>query len=229
MADDVVVHLPTAVTYPDTTGWPMLKLPALKHDDEIFGRGILNIVVRTMVGQLPVQDDRKGYRGLLNLVRLADKAINEYLAACEACAEFEARKNEGRVSPFFRAIDHIESCINSVYRAARHAQRLRSRIETAKLDRTDWRAVRNAETQLRRVRDTIEHTEEQLASGIITDEQLGILWLNETSFAIADCEISYVNLGMWIERIHKVATVLRTAEIRETDATAASRPSTRTI
>jgi hypothetical protein len=75
MTDDVVVHLPAAVMYPDTTGWPTPKLPALKHDDEIFGRDILNIVVRAMVGQLPAQGDRKGYRGLLNLVRLTDKAI----------------------------------------------------------------------------------------------------------------------------------------------------------
>lgn len=212
MTDDIEVRLPTAVMYPDTTGWPTPKLPALDHDDEIFGKGILNIVVRAMVGQLPAQGDRKGYRGLLNLVRLTDKAINEYLAACEACAEFEAHKNEGRVSPFFRAIDHIESCINSVYRATRHAQRLRSRIETSELDRTDWRAVQNAETQLRRVRDTIEHTEEQLANDVITDEQLGLLWLNESSLAIADYQISYANLVMWIERVYKVATALRTAE-----------------
>lgn len=172
MTDDAVVHGSAATVYPDTAGWPTPKLPALQHDDKIFGKGILNIVVRAMVGQLPAQSDRKGYRGLLNLVRLTDKAINEYLAACEVCAEFEAHKNEGRISPFFRAIDHVESCINSVYRATRHAQRLRLRIETAELDRTDWRAIRNAETQLRKVRDTIEHTEEQLASGVITDEQL---------------------------------------------------------
>jgi hypothetical protein len=219
MSDDVVVHGSAATVYPDTTGWPTPKLPGLKHDDEIFGKGILNIVVRAMVGQLPAQGDRNGYRGLLNLVRLTDKAINEYLAACEACAEFEAHKNEGRVSPFFRAIDHVESCINSVYRATRHARRLRSRIETAELDRTDWRAIRNAETQLRKVRDTIEHAEEQLASGVITDEQLGLLWLNEYSLAIGSCEVSYANLAMWIERVHKIATALRIAEVCETDAT----------
>src|ERR1035438_8474399 len=134
MTDDVEVHLPPVTVHPDVTGWPTPKLPALKHGDEIFGRGILNIIVRAMVGQLPAQGDLNGYRGLLNLVRLTDKAINEYSAAREECAEFEAYKHEGRVSPFFRAIDHIESCINSLYRATRHAQKLRSRIKTTELD-----------------------------------------------------------------------------------------------
>ena len=209
MADDVEVHLPPVTVYPDVTGWPTPKLPDLKHDDEIFGRGILNIVVRAMVGQLPAQDDLTGYRGLLNLVRLTDKAINEYSAARKECVEFEAHKYEGRISPFFRAIDHIESCINSTYRATRHARRLRSRIVTAELDRTDWRAIQNAETQLKDVRDTIEHTEEQVANGVITDDQLGLLWLNEKSLAIGSHEVTYANLAMWIERVHLVATALR--------------------
>jgi hypothetical protein len=51
--------------------------------------------------------------------------------------------------------------------------------------------VQNAETQLKRVRDTIEHTEEQLANDVITDEQLDLLWLNEKCLAIAGYEISY--------------------------------------
>ena len=219
MTDEVDAPGPTVVLYPDVTGWPTPNLPVLEHDDEIFGRGILNVIVRTMVGQRPMQDDNAGYRGLLNLVRLTDKAINEYLAAYKACAEFEAHKNEGRVSPFFRAIDHIETCINSLYRAMRHAKRLRSRIRTDGLDRIDWHAVESAESQLKMVRDTIEHTEEQLANGTITDEQLGLLWLNENSFAIADYEISYANLALWIARIHKVATELRTADLPRTDST----------
>lgn len=106
-----------------------------------------------------------------------------------------------------------------MYRATRHAQWLRLHIETAKLDRTDWRAAQNAETQLKRVRETIEHTEEQLANDVITDEQLDLLWLNEKGLAIAGYEISYENLVMRIQRIHKAATALRTAEVREADAT----------
>jgi hypothetical protein len=210
---NVEVPLPTAKTTLGASGWPTPKLPALTgdDDDDIFGKGILNVAIRAIIGELPSQGDRNGYLGIFNLVRLTDKSINEYLAAYEACTDFDTHKNEGRISPYFRAIDNFESCINSLFRATRHAQRLRPRIKTDKLDSADWKAVRNAQSRLKGLRNTIEHTEEELAKGTITDEKLGMLWLYENHLAMVDCQINYADLVMWINRMYKVTTALRTA------------------
>ena len=49
-----------------------------------------------------------------NLVRLIDKAVHEYEAAREECLDFAVNwENTPKLSPYCRAVDHFENCINA--------------------------------------------------------------------------------------------------------------------
>jgi len=78
-----------------------------------------------MFGQHPFPDSPLGRSHLVNFVRATDKALREYEFGRVSAADFMAHKDEGRVSPYFKAIDHFESSINATFRALSYCDRLR--------------------------------------------------------------------------------------------------------
>ena len=60
----------------------------------------------------------------MNFSRLTDKALREYDAARPSCwTIIPPHDGELRISPYLRAIDHMENCVGAAARAVLNARR----------------------------------------------------------------------------------------------------------
>lgn len=211
LEETVSTDVPSAVTlYPDMKGWEAPDLPQL--DAVISPKSILDFAGRALIGQLPVfARTPEAYGWLSNLVRLCDKAANEYQAGRDASLDFAANMNVGKISPFFRAIDHLESCVNALHRALLHAERIKRYPSAPPMDRTEWRALHDATRRLKDVRDAIEHTEEKLTTGELPQGQPQYLWLRKDHLSMGGHSIGYAELAAWIRRVYQIMDSLLSA------------------
>lgn len=185
------------------TGWPVPTPPAL--DPSVFPKYILNIVLDQMAGSTPkVMQTRAGHGLFVNLVRLCDKAANEYDAARTACQDFADNLGTGRISPYFRASDHFENSINALHRALLHADKIRSARDLPDVDRTVWRSLRDATIRLNDIRDAIEHTEARLCDGAAPEGQPYFLRLEADHLTLDGVVITFAELARWIRQVHDV-------------------------
>jgi hypothetical protein len=131
-----------------------LGMPPL---DDISGINMLNVVLdRTLVG-LPKTVRSYPITGVfVNLCRLTDKAINEYKAARAAVMDYVS--SEGNPAYLLRAIEHLENCIDAIYRAVLNGEALRNN----NIGRGAPRLTDKQRASLKAVRDAIEHSDERL-------------------------------------------------------------------
>lgn len=183
------------------------NIPAL--DKAINQKAFLNLAVRNMIGQVPAfAESRSGQGWLTNLVRLCDKAAMEYDAGRLASLDYASNRHQGRISPYFRVIDHMESCVNALHRALLHAERIRGLKDPPPIDRTAWRALHEASSRLNDVRNAIEHTEQMLARGKLPEGQPVILAPGRDGVSIGSHHIRYAELARCISRLHQIMSAL---------------------
>jgi hypothetical protein len=61
---------------------------------------------------------------LVNITRVMDKTVIEYQAARMASLDFARTFPSNRISPYCRAVNHFENCINSLVRSYNHGKQL---------------------------------------------------------------------------------------------------------
>lgn len=188
----------------NTDGWPVPDLPPL--DDDVSPKQVLNLLLNMMTGQPPaVSANSMGHALLVNAVRLCDKAACEYNAAREAVDDFLRNREGGRISPYFRATDHVESCINALHRALLHLSSVRStRGLPPVIDRTEWRALQVPIDRLNAMRDATEHTEQLLRDGRLAAGEAAFLKLEQAVVTLAEHEVRYSDLAHWISQVHRM-------------------------
>ena len=151
-------------------------------------------------------------------VRLVEKAVLEYEASRTSLTAF---LQKGSVDALFRAQDHLESCIQSTHRAISYLDQLR-RLGFRKPDGTpfvprprDLDVLRaSVRSKIRRVRDAIEHLDEDIIRGAIPeDDDVGIRVTFESA-RLAGFEILYVDLASWIKSLHQFALPLSRVELQ---------------
>jgi len=94
--------------------------------DHMFNKNILNVnLERIFTGNQRIPT-RRELRGIfVNLVRLTDKALREYDAArAELIRYVDVYESSFAIGPYVRAIDHMENCIDTSYRAVLNARAL---------------------------------------------------------------------------------------------------------
>ncbi|HEX6686062.1 MAG TPA: hypothetical protein VF062_25020 [Candidatus Limnocylindrales bacterium] len=136
-----------------------LIMPTVDH---LSNNGALNVLLdRTLSGLpsgLPPVSSPVGL--FMNFVRLTDKALREYDAARAELLLFVSPHPGLRISPYLRAIDHMENCVNATHRAVLNAKALReNKIGRAASLLTDLQ-----ERHLANLRHAVEHSDEKLLS-----------------------------------------------------------------
>jgi hypothetical protein len=132
---------------------------------------------------------------LVNITRVMDKSVIEYQAARTASLDFARTFPSNRISPYYRAVNHFENCINSLVRSYEHGKQLS--ITGGPPD--DLRYLRNA----------IEHTATRIDDGWYEEGQYAYLDLAETDLRIQDSTMSYERLASLIRSLRR--TFERTA------------------
>jgi hypothetical protein len=134
-----------------------LHAPSVDH---LSNHGSLNVLLDRTLAGLPANltAERSAVGLFTNFVRLVDKALREYDAARTELYNYVEPTSVLRVSPYLRAIDHMENCVGATHRAALNARALRE----MKIGRAARRLTERQEQRLGSVRHAIEHSDEKI-------------------------------------------------------------------
>jgi hypothetical protein len=135
-------------------------MPSLAHLDT---KNTLNAALNAMFGGRGVV----GFpaHGLqVNLMRLTDKAILEYEAARETLDDYLAPGANRPLSRLFRCFDHMETCVDALARAGRHAEKLRIAPGEPRVAKRQL-PTSQGQDLIRRARNAIQHGEERILEG----------------------------------------------------------------
>jgi len=136
-----------------------LAMPPVDH---LSNKGSLNVLLdRDFSGGIPagLPPDRTMIGLFMNFSRLTDKALREYDAArAELLLYVSPHDGPLRITPYLRAIDHMENCVSAAHRAVLNAQALQEN----KIGRSAPRLTPRQKDRLAFLRNAIEHSDEKL-------------------------------------------------------------------
>jgi hypothetical protein len=186
------------VNLPDTYEMPDLS--------DLFAKQVLDTMLNMMFGNYPAAA-RAAQPQFVNLVRLTDKALSEYEAARAALDDFAVHRGSGRLSPLFRGVDHLESCINATHRAFQFARALRESKAAPPIPRQ--LVIRDPEFyRVRGMRDAVEHLYEDLRAGTVVPGEAQFLQPQRDGIEIGKAGISWVELAVMLRRLHTLVLYL---------------------
>jgi hypothetical protein len=193
---------PSTMTWQPTSAWKMPDLSTLPD------KQMLNVALDALFGgaRKPRHPTSAPELGLwMNFVRLTDKAVREYEAARSEAGTYVNRPNNNTMSPMFRAIDHLENCIDATHRAILNQGRLR----TAGFGRGAPQATGRQATLIRLVRNTVEHMDERLANSKLKAGQPVALVPSDTGVTVGALFLPYRDLASCIAKLHRTTVHLR--------------------
>lgn len=190
-----------------------LAIPSVDH---LSNKGVLNILLDRSFSSLPagLPPDRTMFGLFMNFSRLTDKALREYDAArAELLLYVSPHDGMLRITPYLRAIDHMENCVSAAHRAVLNAQALRAN----KIGRSGPRLTPRQEQRLAFLRHAIEHSDEKLLgkqhgkSPAFDKADPYSLRLANTSMVIGKNVLTYKELVSIMIKCHKTIEVIRRA------------------
>lgn len=143
-----------------------------------------------------------------NLVRLADKAARDYsevrkcvLAQIEEMQRPPEQMTQGRQLFMVHASDKLEDCIITVRRLFRYCERIKSDRTRFPMDKTFKKQVEALEKSIMGTRDLIEHLDESISRGDISDGQ--------DTAPVLDAETTTITLGSTALPVELLARSIR--------------------
>lgn len=150
-------------------------------------------------------------------VRLVEKTLIEYESARKEMISF---MSDGKLDSYFRAQDHIETCLQSLHRAIIYLDRLR-RMGLRRADGVpfvpkprDLQVLNEGvRSRVRDIRDACEHLDEDIINGRIPKDAEVAIHLGWECAKLADYEICYEEISKWITQLHQFAVPLSRVEL----------------
>lgn len=172
----------------------------------LYDKNILNVALDALVGRWPGPADYP-YRGMwVNLVRLSDQAIREYELARLALREYVDHGHEGRISPFYRAIDHFENAISATHRATLNSKQLE-----VHLGRRLNQPTERQESLLRAARNHVEHMDDKLGRRMVKPNEVAILIPLSFRLQVGKVELPYRDLASCVRKNYRNVESIRRA------------------
>ena len=153
----------------------------------------------------------EAYALVVNFVRLADLAINEFELGREAILQFKASNENLALGRAIRASSHFETCISTLKRAIDHLKAIRGhRKVPPSLKYLLPRGINvlsgDVESQVANMRHAIQHLEGRIKKGEILAGQPIILAINENDIELGAYRIRYSDLADWLKELHNLAS-----------------------
>jgi len=153
-------------------------------------------------------EDQTASSFLHNFLMVTDKALSEYNAARELLIKYVASANKTML--LIEAFGRFETCINSIRRCLRYVDKMARHPFSPVIDRTLRRSLESYESNIKPLRNAIEHMDEDILSG---ETPRGIPHaLKITSDAeylqIASYRLSFTDISAILRQLHSLATKL---------------------
>jgi len=144
-----------------------------------------------------------------DLPRVVNKLVMEYISARRECRAFveTVEQNRPALTHYFRAIDHVETCVGSLHRTLLHLKAINAARGAPQLDRAMRRALDHATTEINDLRDMIEHADKELQKTPSMDG-VSILYLEDEHLRLAEISIRFADLAQWIGQTFRVLRTL---------------------
>ncbi len=187
---------------PFTPSLTEARMPSVDH---MFNQGMLNVVLdRTSGGVVAGAPHARPAVGLFsNLVRLTDKALREYDVARFELIDYlnhrnrTARHGAVRISPYIRAVDHMENVVSALARGISS----RERLQNLGFGRAAPKMPAALRLDIVRIRDMVEHADDRLTKQNVrasrqpfTDQEPYTLRLENDFAWIGDWKIDYLDI-----------------------------------
>jgi hypothetical protein len=188
-----------------------LAMPTVDH---LSNKGTLNVLLDRSFSGTPagLPPDRTLVGLVMNFSRLTDKALREYDAArAELLFYISPQDGQLRVTPYLRAIDHMENCVSAAHRAVLNARALQAN----EVGRAGPRLTPRQEERLAFLRNAVEHSEEKLLgrrhgrSPAFDKADPYSLRLGNTCMVIGKNVLTYKELVSAMTKCHKTIEVIR--------------------
>jgi hypothetical protein len=150
-------------------------------------------------------------------VRLVEKTVVEYESVRRELLRF---LTDGLLDNYFRAQDHFETCIQSLHRAILYLDQLR-RLGFSRADGTpfvprprDLQVLNEGiRSRVRQLRDQSEHLDKDIINGRIPEDAEVAIHLGRQCARLAEIEICYEEMSIWIIQLHHFAALLSKVEV----------------
>jgi hypothetical protein len=197
---------------------PRPVLPALHP--EVHNRSLLDLMLNVFAGrELEVLSTMPSRRQFNNMVRLMDKAVIEYALAHARCDDWTQGLDVtgAQLSSYFRAIDHMENCINALHRTLLHLDQIKRLPAGPSIDRAARKALQAGIDKINDARDWIEHTDEKLSK---LDEGVALpaVYLEADLVTVGERSLAYSDLAQWIHQTFRLVRALLDEAPRGTTA-----------
>lgn len=196
------------------------EIPEIAADKHLVGIFVLN-------PKLAIGISNKNRQLLFNLIRKADDATGEYMAAAEDLNAFlQGRKLA--LSPYFSSLRHWEHCVGHLYQAVRCMNSLNSGWGGEKqFERGDGSILERVQI----VHNAIKHMDDRFENGNLADRNSFSLfaspdgtgrgnipstetipmWLTNVGLECANAKVSYSEIAQEIQELrqeaYKMATI----------------------
>lgn len=194
------------------------EMPDLSDLEPALFRGIL---LRMFTGEPGLSHEQSLYRK--TFIRLVDKSIGEYQAARQLILTqleddskpFELMMTEGRLLCVHHFVDCFEDCINALRRALRLLDRIKDTGSPLALPRLARRSVEAREDAVKNVRNTVEHIDEVIQRGELSDGQAVALWFSKDGLGaeVGSFAIRFFDVSVTLRRMHEIAASLLQADV----------------
>ena len=193
--------------------------PAL--DDIEPGELRISFGYRAFSGTMPFKDAPPRDAWLFNLVRLAEKAVEDYNAARQHFEDF-AEQRAGITQALMGCINALEDCVNAVHRGFLFVERFRTvkpSISGAPVFDDDWKLrLKSVEYLVKRVnavRNAIEHRDNDLPPDRERPEGDSAFLAPQNEHAYIEAErIAYADLARLVRTLHAVACSLAPLDVQ---------------
>lgn len=149
----------------------------------------------------------QSYRSLF--ARLVDKAVKEYLLARKYAVLTVDNSLEGEEGVFFGDFpvyyhiiaNYLEDCIATTRRLFRYFDRIKTELP---VDKTTRRYIESLESEIKDIRDVVEHLDKDIHAGKKEKSQVAVptLSVDATNIVLLDQSLSTQRLASAIEKLH---------------------------
>jgi hypothetical protein len=190
-----------------------LRMPSLSNlDTSLRGKRFLG---RIMGVHGP--PSTRGLQIAAGFVRLVEKTIIEYESTRRNLFSFFS---DGLMGNYFRAQDHLETCLQSLHRAILYLIRLR-RLGFRQADGKPFVPrprdleilSKSVRSRVQQIRDASEHLDKDIINGQIPEDAEVAIHLGWQSVKLGDTEIRYEEISGWLGQLHHFAVLLSKIEL----------------
>ena len=147
-------------------------------------------------------------RLVLLFLQVVDKTFREYSAGRAVLESYASSANESHL--YHEGVSRFETCINSVVRALRLADRIARGVGAPEVNRLTRRRLTLALDALRPLRDATEHMDEDITGGKVAEGEAHALMVAQdgATLEIAKYRLTFTELAGVLRQLHGLATEL---------------------